>query len=299
MSGVLVRIVVPTRGPSVDLDALLSDLARELRRPSSPICEVFVATSDAVTDWTPALRGEGEAIEYADRAALQGAGINRNRGAAGTTAPWLVFLDDDVRLPDGYLLDLATVLSDPAVPDLVGGGVRSQRPRNWFSQAAEDFVVRHKQYPEGWYLVAAHLIVRRPAFESLGGFDESMVRAGGEDWDLCRRAHGLGLRIGTTSAVLVNHRNPTTWNELVDRAKAYGAGGAALDERAQTESGHVAHSNAARFPAWFRQEYRTLRGSGRSPIRAARSTLIQIPWMTEYLRAQREATRTVSHTSAL
>lgn len=88
-------------------------------------------------------------------------------------------------------------------------------PHNWFSQAAEDFVIRHREYPEGWYLVAAHLLVRRNAFQRLNGFSSTLYR--GEDWDFCKRAHGLGMRVGVTSTVAVCHANPTSWRQLAAR----------------------------------------------------------------------------------
>jgi hypothetical protein len=271
-------IIIPTRGPSPALSALERDVARECAaRPDIPV-ELRVISGGS-------------------------AARNRNQGALGAHAQWLQFLDDDVRLPSGWLTNLDRNLRAPDAPDLLGATIGSQRPRNWYSQAAEDFVVRNKEYPEGWYLVSAHMTVRLSAFEQLGGFDESFGSAGGEDWDLCRRAHALGLPIGVMSDVHCLHANPTRWSQLAARARAYGAASVTLDPPPQALTSdtsappsqdvnpdgiRVEGSRAlpVRAGTWVSGEYRTLRRLGRGRLRAARSTALYVPWMATYLRAR-------------
>lgn len=279
---VSVRIVIPTRGPSPALSRLEADLDRE--RQAHPEIPVTVRVTSGGS-----------------------AAVNRNRGATGATEEWLQFLDDDLRLPPGWLSHLNTALSSPHAPDLLGGSVGSLQAGNWFSQAAEDFVVRHKEYPEGWYLVSAHLAVRRHVFEQLGGFDESFASAGGEDWDLCRRAHQLGFTVGVTDQVRCLHANPTNWRGLAARARAYGRSSIGLDgptvdtAESETPSDNPPSSTSdpppthtdvqrtqrpllRRVASWPVTEYRTLRRQGRSRRRSARSTALYVPWMAIYLR---------------
>lgn len=273
-----VMIIVPTRGPSAALSALERDVARECAtRPDIPVDLRVISGGSAAR--------------------------NRNRGAHGSEAEWLQFLDDDVRLPSGWLKALVRHLRAPDASDLLGATIGSQRPRNWFSQAAEDFVVRNKQYPEGWYLVSAHMTVRRSAFEQLGGFDETFGNAGGEDWDLCRRAHTLGLSVGVMGDVRCLHANPTRWSELASRAEAYGVASVTLDsalpaspsegDGPPSEGGDNRGTSAenprtlpVRALTWVSGEYQTLRREGRGRLRAARSTALYIPWMATYLRAR-------------
>lgn len=273
------RIIIPTRGANAGLEALLTDLDRELQSRV----------------------GAAVAVSVEDRGA--NAAENRNLAAREASEEWFQFIDDDVRLPHGWLEALLNELEAPDVPDLLGGDVRSQHPHNWFSQAAEDFVVRHKEYPEGWYLVSAHLAVKRAAFAQLGGFDEGFASAGGEDWDLCRRAHALGLRVGVSDAVVCMHDNPRSWSQLVARAHSYGRANASLDEATPAHAAAVTAEAATerqrpaerrpttgRALRWAAAEYRSLRRRGRGPVRALRSTALYVPWMATYLRSQRNAT---------
>jgi cellulose synthase/poly-beta-1,6-N-acetylglucosamine synthase-like glycosyltransferase len=273
-----VRIVIPSRGANPGLEALLGDLEREMQGPSASHANVIIADQ-----WGSAA-------------------ANRNHGAEGAPEDWLLFIDDDVRLPDGWLALLKQAIDDPDAPDLLGGTVGSVRPRNWYSQAAEDFVIRHKQYPQGWYLVSAHLAIRTRAFTELGGFDESFATAGGEDWDLCSRAHRAGMTVGVRESIVCHHTNPTSWAELAARARAYGRGSVRTDGVTSSQTGEntteplAPETDPARqrtLPSrairWVAIEYAELRHRGRGRTRAARSTALYIPWMATYLRAQDRA----------
>jgi GT2 family glycosyltransferase len=296
-----IQVVIPTASLGPRLDGLLADLARELA--GTDAVQVTVADAHAVYDLTPELLGTGPHTEHVQPSPVNGPAVNRNRGAHAATADWLVFLDDDVRLPAGWFAGLSAALADPACPDLLGGGIASQHPRNWFSQAAEDFVVRHRRYPEGWYLAAAHLAVRRTAFRTLDGFTTE-YDYGGEDWDLCRRAHAAGLTVGVTDRASVAHANPRTWAQLALKARQYGTANAVLDaalaagpadaplERTAAEAaGHEPSAAPRRGPMpvraarWVASEYRLLRTQGRGRLRATRSTALYVPWMATYLRA--------------
>jgi GT2 family glycosyltransferase len=300
-----IQVVIPTAAVGPRIDGLLSDLGREIT-PADAV-RIVVADADAVHDLTPEVTGTGSRAVTAWPSPVNGPAVNRNRGARDATAEWLVFLDDDIRLPTGWLPELSAALADPGCPDLLGGGIGSQHPRNWFSQAAEDFVVRHRRYPEGWYLAAAHLAVRRSAFAALGGFADDF-EYGGEDWDLCRRAHALGLTVGVTDRPSVAHANPRSWSELSRKARQYGTANARLDAavaagpvgapvaRAAAEAAGHEPSAAPRVgplpvraARWVVEEYHLLRQQGRSRVRAARSTTLYVPWMAVYLRAASSA----------
>lgn len=312
--GEQILVVIPTAALGAGLDGLLSDLRREISR--APVDRVIVRVADAVAvyDLTPELTGRGERVTRGWPSPDNGPAINRNRGADGADAPWLVFLDDDVRLPPGWLDRLEQVLDHPDAADLIGGGIGSQQPGNWFSQAAEDFVVRHREYPEGWYLAAAHLAVRHTAFAALGGFRVDFDY-GAEDWDLCRRAHHAGLRVDVTDAVWVAHANATSWGQLATKAHQYGRANARFDQatavrhgrrvdppnrtkQTAADSPRTSHSGSlpVRALKWVTTEYRTLRKQGRGPVRAARSTALYVPWMATYLRALRVASATMGET---
>ena len=258
------RVVVPTRSTQ-DASRIVGELKREL-------ADWPEATIVPTPGGTPA--------------------SNRNAGADGATEEWLAFVDDDIHLPRGWGATLATALRrTPA--DLLGGAIRSTTARNPFANAAEDFVIRSKRYPEGWYLVSAQLAVRSSAFRTLGGFDERLVTH--EDWDLCRRAHQARLVVDVDLSWWCMHENPTTWRGLMSRATAYGAG----DQHHEPTSAPATSLSAqpalapgiARMLSWPARQYAEIRGLGRSRTRSAVSTALCVPWTIAYLRAQRTAAR--------
>ena len=300
----LFDIIIPTAKYGSRTDALLEDLGQELAPHQEHVGRIVVVDNEAIYDTAPRLFFAGVDSVNPWPSNANGPAINRNRGAHGSTTPWLVFLDDDVRLGSGWGDALTTIVAEGSTADLVGGHIGSQRPRNWFSQAAEDFVVRHRRYPEGWYLAAAHLIVRRTSFEQLSGFDTAFTY-GAEDWDFSRRAHSHGMNVNVDTSITVLHANPTTWSELATKACQYGAANAKLDASSHdSPPEHAAEPSAvkpaaslrsSRTPsagralAWAAAEYRNLRHDGRSRLRAARTMALYMPWMMVYLRAQRDA----------
>ena len=258
----VVDIVIPSRGDSLSRRQLLQDIERERQ-----------GVRDSIT----------VTVEEGPSAAA-----NRNAGARQGSAPWIGFLDDDIRLPDSWLSSLLAVCASNSAPDLFSGPIGSVHPRNIFSMASEDFLVRHKWYQgTGWYLVAAMIIIRRSAFTRLGGFDEDRA-FGGEDWDLCQRAHTLELAIGLVDTVSCQHANPTRFADLMRRARPYSrweASRSGSDEVVQQDIPQVptGRNLVARVLSWPTLQYRDFRLQGRSTIRSLTSTALYVPWMASYL----------------
>ncbi len=261
-----IDIVIPSRGPARSRSLLLADLDAQM-----------------------ALLPDAATLCVCEGAS---AAQNRNSGARQGKAQWIAFLDDDVRLGPDWLSTLNVIITRGARFDVLSGSITSTRPANVFSQAAEDFVVRHKRYGSQWYLVGAMLVVNRSAFEAIGGFDEAFVGAGGEDWDFCSRAHRLGLRVGVIPELRGSHANPTTLRGLMRRASSYGASEPATSMSSDASPSSITGrqfrgSLVARVVSWPIREYADLRKRGRSRIRALTSTVIYIPWMARYLWARR------------
>lgn len=303
----LVDVVIPTARFGDRVAGLLGDLQRELRPFTEQVGRIVVVDDQAVTDVRSVLLSDGPAAITAWPSDSNGPAINRNRGARDAQSTWLVFLDDDVRLERGWGATAIPLLKASEEAQIIGGAIGSQHPRNWFSQASEDFVVRHREYPEGWYLAAAHLFVRTTAFKELGGFDTTYAY-GAEDWDFCRRAHARGIAVEALTAPAVAHANPTTWRQLRLKAEQYGRANATFDRAPVPASAGEPTNNLpqsaapgpeAGFPGpirggrWARDEYRLLRNNGRGRFRSLHSVALYIPWMAVYLRAQARGASTV------
>ncbi|HYJ76573.1 MAG TPA: HAD-IIIA family hydrolase [Kineosporiaceae bacterium] len=178
-------VVVPTIGrPS--LAVLLASLARQERPPR----EVVVA------DDRP---GPGMPLDVSAcpgarvvRSGGRGPAAARNAGRRTTTAPWVVTLDDDVVLPDGWSAALAADLARAGAEHERIGAVagrivvplpRDRRPTDWERSTAGLERAR-------W--ATADMAFPRTALEAVGGFDERFPRAYREDADLAARLRALG-----------------------------------------------------------------------------------------------------------
>ena len=157
----------------------------------------------------------------------------RNVGAARAHADWILFLDADCRAPrellDAYFATQVAqdvgALAGEVVP-MPGGDSLASRygsARSFLSQQA------HLNHPYRPRAVAANLLVRRAAFEQIGGFYEG-VRAA-EDTDFSWRLQQAGWRLELCRAARVEHRYRATVADLRRQWRGYAAGRAWLARR--------------------------------------------------------------------
>jgi mycofactocin system glycosyltransferase len=146
-------------------------------------------------------------------AAPHGPGAARNTGAKATHTEIIAFVDADCAPPAGWLDALLPHFTDEAVgavaPRVVAGGrvgapawlEAYERSRSPLDRGPAEAPVR----PRGAvpFVPAAALLVRRQAFEEVGGFDEGMPV--GEDVDFVWRLADAGWTVRYEPAVAVVH----------------------------------------------------------------------------------------------
>ncbi|ETD31410.1 glycosyltransferase [Williamsia sp. D3] len=178
----------------------------------------------------------------------------RNLGASTSKGSILCFLDaDTVPAPD-YIR--RAVRLPAAAPDTVVVGRRKHADLSrvdagsvseWLTDNAHTGQ-GHAHEPQwlvdgyertrnlltpGWdgykYMLSAVMTCSRGLFETIGGFDESFVQYGGEDWELANRAFMMGAVFAHEPAALAWHDGPD-WAErpVTDRAAEKNAEALAL-----------------------------------------------------------------------
>ncbi len=157
----------------------------------------------------------------------------RNAGAEHARGEWILFLDADCRGPRTLLDDY---FAEPVADDIgaLAGEVRSTQGGETLVQrygAARGFLSQraHLQHPFRPRAVAANLMVRRTAFEQVGGFLEGLRAA--EDTDLSWRIQEAGWRLELRPEAWVEHSYRTTLADLRRQWRGYAAGRAWLARR--------------------------------------------------------------------
>lgn len=169
LDGAGFEVIVVDNAPSAATRAVVADLARR----------------------HPKLRYEAEP--------RRGLAHARNRAWRRARGRYLAYLDDDCRVPPGWLNAAREVIEDHA-PIEFGGPIRAlwegSKPR-WWRAAYETghshvYAARAGFLPAHQEIFGGNLFLERDAIERLGGFDPALGMRGGrlgygEEWDLHRR----------------------------------------------------------------------------------------------------------------
>ena len=157
----------------------------------------------------------------------------RNAGAVVASGEWLLFMDADCTPEPGILDAYFREPMDEAVGALAGEIVGEEGQRALAARYARDRKVLSQTdglYGRGRTVAATgNLLVRRAAFEALGGFVEEIRSAG--DVDFCVRLQNAGWRLAFRADAVVRHRHRETVPGLLRTFVRYGSGSRWLSER--------------------------------------------------------------------
>lgn len=235
MSDVL-PVVTVTYSPGPHLDRFLASLSLATERPLS-----VVMADNGSTDGSPQA-----AVEHYPNVRLFSTGANLGYGRAVNRAvaqlpeadEWVVVANPDVQWGPGSidaLLDAAArwpraatlgpLIRDPDgsvypsarhLPSLIRGGMHAVLGQLWkgnpWSTAYRQERLEPSERPVGW-LSGSCLLVRRAAFDQIGGFDERYFMYM-EDVDLGDRLGRAGwLNVYVPSAEVLHHKGHATGRE--------------------------------------------------------------------------------------
>jgi glycosyltransferase involved in cell wall biosynthesis len=212
----MVSVVIPVKDGRENLRRLLDSLDR-LEFPRERL-EIVVCDNGS-SDGTPALAGE-RGCRVLDLPGLSISGL-RNRGAKEARGDVLAFVDSDCAVVPGWIDAALPHLERPEVA--AAGNYPSPPERSTWVQ--ELWTLNHRLKPrvhEAAWLPSMNLIVKREAFERVGGFDERLKTC--EDVDLCYRLRErAGLIIWDEAIGVTHHGEPPTLRVLFRKERWHGS----------------------------------------------------------------------------
>jgi glycosyltransferase involved in cell wall biosynthesis len=217
-----VSVVVPTRNRADYLEVTLASLAAQA--PGVPYeaivvddgssdeatAAVVARASEAATAAARARHRAPERIAYLRHELSRGPNAARNTGIDLARGPLIALIDDDVRIPPGWVGELAAGAVRHRWAEAFGGPIRASlegpAPRVCGREPAPvttlDLGQRDREADFVW---SANMAVRRGAIERIGGFDEQIPIYGDEEEWLIR-LHANGGRVAYVAGAWLEHR---------------------------------------------------------------------------------------------
>ena len=239
-----ISIVIPTYNRARQLErCLIALLGLDYPSERMEIIVVDDASSDSTDTILERFSREcavpGITLHVVKHTRQQGVALARNSGATQARMDVLAFIDSDCVATPGWLKELTPLFEDPAI-GAAGGMIRAYERHSAFGKY-EDVCsslfmgVRPQQVKlEGplTYLPTANFLVRRAAWQDVGGFAPLTF---GEDVDFCRRLllHGASIRYEPRGVVLHDYR--TTLSGFLKTRVSYASAEATLLKRHPTE----------------------------------------------------------------
>ncbi len=215
-----VSVVVPFRGDRAEAESLLTRLAGLHTRSDD---QVIVADNTPIGVVPDDASADVEVVRVPVPPSARRA---RNEGARRAVSPWILFLDADCR-PDPELLE-AYFSTEPApgcgamAGEVVGDGSQAELLARWARSRRgrmTRFHVESGARPAG---IAGNLMLRREAWDDVGGFEEDARSEA--DIDLSWRVQDAGWSLDYRPQATVAHRDPTAFRDVVRQAWMYGFG---------------------------------------------------------------------------
>ena len=216
-------IVIPTLAAPRYLDVALASVmpqARELGAEVIVVCD----GPDAVAAEVVQRRG----ATLITLPAQQGLNTGRNTGIEASTGELIVFVDQDIDAPPGWLAALLAGARAHPDRDLFGGPIRARlegaRPSCGRETAPITTLDAGPEDCDVELVWGANMAIRRSAIERLGGFDPSLLGRGDEEeWEY--RYLAAGGRIRYLAAAGLDHRRAGADSRISALARAaYGQG---------------------------------------------------------------------------
>jgi len=167
--------------------AYVGEALASIRAQTHAAAEIVVVDDGSRDDSAAVVQALGAAVRY-QRQEHAGAGAARNHGVRLARGEWLAFLDaDDLWAPEKLALQVQALAAAPALEAVFA------HAENFHSPDLPPELRQRLACPPGAMpcTTPSAMLIRRAAFERVGGFDESGALGEVVDWYVRARAQDL------------------------------------------------------------------------------------------------------------
>lgn len=219
-----VSIVIPVMNRADELRRCLTSL-KQLSYPQEKL--QIIVVDDGSSDDSTGVAREFGALVLPSGGVGRGPAAARNVGAASAHGEILAFIDSDCSASRRWLDELIPAFIDPDMA-AVGGqvdGMCTESAVDRYEAVMSSLSIGSRERvgnsgTDTFYLPSCNLLVRRSAFRSAGGFDDSMHV--GEDVDLTWRLRDRRWSICYLPAGNILHEHRSTIRSFTSRRFDYG-----------------------------------------------------------------------------
>jgi GT2 family glycosyltransferase len=192
----LISVVVPTFQRNDLLARVLASLAPGVQSVDSALYEVVV-TDDGRSSTAHSLVSQSYPWARWVEGPRRGPAANRNNGARHARGDWLAFIDDDCIASPGWLKGVLELVQKSDVDVIEGKTTIPDDVDNPFLYGVQNH--------GGGAFWTCNLVMKRTAFDAVGGLDEDFEEAAVEDMDFGWRLQKSGAHVVFSPEVLVMH----------------------------------------------------------------------------------------------
>jgi GT2 family glycosyltransferase/Tfp pilus assembly protein PilF len=203
-------VVIPAYGGGEDLKSCLESLGECL-----DLIEEVIVVDNASPDDALAVARSFDFVKIIANEENRGFAAACNQGAVEATSPYILFLNSDTIVNRAGLVRLIGTLETSANVAAAGpfsnyAGYGQQLEPTYteipnLEHFVNDFAARDAEDVDVDHLVGFCLLVRKPVFDEVGGFDESFGIGLFEDTELCYRILRAGYRMRIAGRSFVHH----------------------------------------------------------------------------------------------
>jgi GT2 family glycosyltransferase len=225
-----VSIVIPVYNRLKKTTNLLDSLAA-----ASFSCEIIIVDDNSTDDLESLInRFTGSLnIKYIRNKANMGPSFSRNIGIKNSSYNFVAFTDNDCVVSNDWMQRMYEYIRD-ASSNIAGIGGRTLA-------YGDDLISQYYEYNkilDPWfdngrclYIVSANAIFKKDILEKVGGFDENIKKAGGEDVGLCFKIINVGYELLYNPDAIIYHDFDNSIINLWKTFYRYGQGCRAQYER--------------------------------------------------------------------